>query len=260
MTEAADQPSQPIAKVVWVKGMLKAVQPQQAERKLERRSPVYVNDTLITDAKSTGQVVFTDDSLLALRENTSLQISKYQYGKGIDPSKESYVMSLTKGGLRTITGVISKENPSGYQANTPVATIAVHGTAYSIYYTPGQGGKGLVTKLDQGSIELANKAGKISLNKCTEEKNCKQQCTQEEIKNKTCKKCTPCKDNLYSQVTSENSMPTYLTQMPSEFLNNVNIISTPFGGGSTNPSTGTSEGFNICENSIGDANCRSIHE
>ena len=194
-----------IGKVLWVKGALKANQPNQAPRTLTRRSDIYENDTLTTDAKSTGEIAFTDNSLLSLRENTIMEITKYRYGKNVPKDQESYVEKITKGGFRKITGAISKDNPDGYQTTTPVATIGVLGTQYSIYYTPGK--DGMAAKLEKGSIYIQNQAGKVVLKKCT----------QEEVHKANCK------DKVYSRVTSENSAPEILETKPQEFENDVPI-------------------------------------
>ena len=110
----AETQAQPqIGQVVWVKGTLKAVQPNGSPRVLTRRSPIFEKDTLITSNRSTGEIVFSDNSLLALRENTTLQIAEYRYGGGVQPSKDTFTANIVKGGFRTITGAISKNHPEG---------------------------------------------------------------------------------------------------------------------------------------------------
>jgi FecR-like protein len=198
-----------IGQVLWVKGGLKAVQANTPQRVLTRRSAVFEKDTLVTDAKGSGEIIFIDDSLLSLRENTTLEIAKYQYGKGSSSAQDSTILNLTKGGFRTITGIISKENPKGYQANTPVATIAVRGTQYSLYYTPGQGQNGMVAELEKGVIEISNAGGKVILKKCV----------ASELKNKSCN------DQTYAHVTSATTAPTIVNKVPTEFINNVKVIS-----------------------------------
>ncbi len=157
-------PSQSIGQVVWVKNTLKAQQPNAEARILTRRSAIYEHDTLTTDSTSSGQVVFTDDSELALQENSSIKIDHYRHGKGSAPSSDAFVVNVIKGGFRTVTGAISKNNPGGYQATTPVATIGVNGTIFSLYFDSIKGS--LATKIDQGSITLSNEQGSMKLIKC----------------------------------------------------------------------------------------------
>src|SRR5690606_38875231 len=99
--------------------------------------------------------------LVALREGTTFKIDQYKFNVST-PSENKYVAGVAKGGFRTITGLISKSNPDGYEVRTPVATIGVRGTVYTIYYSPGTG---LAVKLDRGALFVANNAGKIELNK-----------------------------------------------------------------------------------------------
>ncbi len=123
----------PIGRVVWVKGTLTAIMPNKEERKLQRLSLIFLHDTLITDGQSYAQVVFTDNTLMTFRPDTKFFIKEYSYNprakkSGIGKS----IMSLIEGGFRTITGLIAKNSPQDYQVNTPVATIGVRGTDYTV--------------------------------------------------------------------------------------------------------------------------------
>lgn len=140
--------SEAVAKVVWVKGDVKAQDLQKANRALQRGSDLYEGDTLITATASTGQIVFTDQSVVVLSPNTSLQIKNYKLDRQ-NKSNEKYALNLVKGGMRTITGVIPKDNPNAYQVKTPTATIGVRGTDFSVCYLCKQGPeqKGMLHKL-----------------------------------------------------------------------------------------------------------------
>lgn len=120
-----------IGQVIWVKGQVSASLPNQEKRILSRKADVYKEDTVESDKTSTAQINLTDGTLLAITENTKMQIEKYNYDKK-DTSKDSYVANLAKGGLRTITGEIGKNNPQGTQTKTPVATLTTLGTDYSV--------------------------------------------------------------------------------------------------------------------------------
>lgn len=223
---------QTIGQVVWVTGTLKASQPNTPARVLARRSPIYEHDIIVSDATSTGEIVFTDGSTMSLQDNTTIRLDQYKYGGGTAPSSDAFVVSVVKGGFRTITGAISKNNPNGYQANTPVATIGVQGTEYYVHYSKE---KGLVSKIEKGSIVIENPQGKIKLTKCS----------TNEIQNKQ----VVCQDVLYGQVTSLTNMPRTLAQQPTA-LNEPPLTpasapppSAPSGGagGGTTPSGGTGD-------------------
>jgi hypothetical protein len=151
------------AQVIWVKGVVKATQGSAPPRVLVRRSPVFEHDVLTTDGSGSGEVAFTDSSVLTLRESTELRVDEYQFKKdasGGGTGKE--VMSLVKGGFRTITGAIPKSNPDSYAVNTPVATIGVRGTDYAAYYSKEEG---LMAKIFAGRILVKNDQGLVELSK-----------------------------------------------------------------------------------------------
>jgi hypothetical protein len=200
----AAEPTLPqvIGQVVWVKNSLKAQQPNAESRTLARRSSIYKHDTLTTDPNSSGEISFTDDSELALQENSSVLIDQYNYGKDIAPSSDTFVVNVIKGGFRTVTGAISKGNPGGYKATTPVGTIGVMGTIYSLYYNPVKGS--LAAKIDKGSVVLSNKNGQVTLTKCGSG-------------NTKGAGSTGCINKLYAEVDGANSAPKTVSQQPAEF-------------------------------------------
>lgn len=134
---AVEELPTPVGKVVWIKGTFKAIMPNQELRILQRGSIIYLHDTLLTEKDSEAQIIFTDNSLMSFRPDTRLYIGQYQYNPRAK-SRWKYVMQLIEGGFRTITGLIARQRPNDYQINTPVATIGVRGTDFSIYYRDGQ--------------------------------------------------------------------------------------------------------------------------
>ncbi len=149
---------QGVAQVVWVKGNVKAISFNKAERLLKRRDVIFEKDTLVSDNTGSGQIVFTDNSTLSISENTSMNISAYQFSKE-NKGKNSTVLDLAKGGFRTITGLVSKEDPTAYQVKTPVGTIGVRGTIYQVHTDAKKG----YFKVEFGSIVVGNTQGSKTL-------------------------------------------------------------------------------------------------
>lgn len=136
---AADPAPNPVGRVVWVKGSFKAVAANNQERVLEKAALIYEHDTLVTDDSSTAQIVFTDDTLMTFHPASTFKIDEYSYEANANSkSVGKYVMSLLQGGFRTITGMIAKSDPDDYRVNTPVATIGVRGTDYSVALQAGE--------------------------------------------------------------------------------------------------------------------------
>lgn len=202
-TTASSNPAA-IGQIVWVKGIVKAIAPGQTARTLQRRSPIFTQDTVTTDNTSTAEIVFSDNSLLTLRADSTIKIDQYQFGKNVAPEKSTFVASVVKGGFRTITGIIPKNNAQNYKVNTPVATIAVEGTAYAVYYK-GQ----LYVKYFSGRPCIKNSAGTLCLDPKAE----------------------------YAKVTSSETVPEQVTAAPGIFDAQPEITS-----GTFNPAASVSPG------------------
>lgn len=135
-TSTATEPStngaalETAGQVVWIKGTVKATYPEQQPRVLARGALIYEKDTLNSEKDSSGEISFTDNSILTLQSDTTFVIDQYHFDQN-KPSHGQYFMNLLKGGFRTITGFVAKAKPENYQVKTPVATIGVRGTDFS---------------------------------------------------------------------------------------------------------------------------------
>ena len=99
-------------------------------RSIAAGSAVQGGDVIITQPNSSARIKFTDGGELSVAANSQLRIDGYSYEETA-PQKDNLVMSLLKGGLRTITGVISKRgNRDAYKLQTGTATIGIRGTEF----------------------------------------------------------------------------------------------------------------------------------
>lgn len=205
----------PVGRVVWIKGKLTALMPNKEERVLQKTSVIYLNDTLMTDNTSQAQIIFTDNTMMTFRSATKFFIDKYQYQPKSKGSAGKYVMRLIEGGFRTITGLIAKTNPNDYQINTPVATIGVRGTDYTIYVHKGE----LYIGYYEGQPCVTSKKGELCLSDTTR----------------------------YAFVPVDGSAPVPLSQQPTVFIEKLQIIPakiSPFSPG-MGPSKGPVSSFCI---------------
>lgn len=97
---------------------------------LQVGATVESGDTLAVGDKSTLQVRFTDESVVALRANSQFKIENYKFDKNADSDRS--LMGLLKGGMRTITGLIGKANNKNYGVQTATATIGIRGTHFTV--------------------------------------------------------------------------------------------------------------------------------
>ena len=125
----------PVGKVLLASGEVTAVDSNGEHRVLKRRSKVFVGDTLKTGLESQVQLRMKDGAILAIGANAEFIVKSYSY-KAKGDAKDEAVMTLVKGGLRTITGKIDK---GGYTMETSVSTLGIRGTVYDVYISPVDG-------------------------------------------------------------------------------------------------------------------------
>jgi len=131
------------------------------EAKLKRRGKVFEGDTITVGKKSRLQLRFVDNQLVVLKANTVFRIDEYKF-KGKKDNNKTAALSLLKGGMRSVTGLIGKSARDKYKVKTPVATMGVRGTHYVIQICSGNCGagvQGIVGTVLQGGIVMSNDAG-----------------------------------------------------------------------------------------------------
>ena len=115
-----------VAYISTVKGTAIAVGDTGEVRELEQRSEIFLHDVISTEDRSFAVLIFTDDSVVTIRPASEFSVQDFQYGK----DGKYATLNLTRGGLRIITGKISKNNPDNYKLKTPVASMGVRGTRF----------------------------------------------------------------------------------------------------------------------------------
>ncbi len=123
------QSQETVGKVLAVEGQVIASLNEQT-RPLRVGEPIYLHDRVTTAAKSRAQIEFSDGSLLNLIPNADFQIQTYSYRKAL--ASDHFFGEIFKGGLRVLTGKISKKNPEKYEFKTPSATLGLRGTIVEI--------------------------------------------------------------------------------------------------------------------------------
>jgi hypothetical protein len=113
---------------------------RQPAEPLAKGDMVLVEDFVITGEASRAQLQMIDDAKIAIRAGSRVRIEEYVYaseesasGSAVVTSDDnSSVLSLVKGGFRTITGAIGKEDPSDYEVRTAVGVLGIRGTDFAV--------------------------------------------------------------------------------------------------------------------------------
>src|SRR5258708_23292329 len=107
------------------------------QRAAQRAAGFYEGESIITGAGALAQVRSADGGLMSVRSDTEIKLEKFSYA-GEQDRNASFLMSVLKGGLRTITGVIGRHNRERYRITTATVTIGVRGTDFEIVHVPPQ--------------------------------------------------------------------------------------------------------------------------
>lgn len=116
-----------------VNGKVIVTSVENVERIAAPRERIQVGETISTDAKSETMVKMADDTTLLVRPNTQIKVTEFKYDKA---QNDSSVMTLVRGTLRMVTGLIGKRRPSSVRVNTLTATIGVRGTDFEVAVIP----------------------------------------------------------------------------------------------------------------------------
>ncbi len=98
-------------------------------RALAQGDAVEEEERIITGDKSFAVLQFVDGAKVTVRPNSILDIKEYRYN-GSD--ENAATLSLVQGGLRIITGAMTKAEPESFKVETPVALMGVRGTEFTV--------------------------------------------------------------------------------------------------------------------------------
>lgn len=130
---------------------------------LKKGDAVQSGDIIITGPTSNAQVRMSDGAIMAIRSQTEFKINEYSFNGKADGSEKAS-LSLLKGGVRAVTGVIGRENKDNLKVDAVVATIGIRGTGFNIVYCQGNCSNadktpakdGLYAGVFEGKVTVAN--------------------------------------------------------------------------------------------------------
>lgn len=111
---------------VLARGAATAQLQGQSARILGPGSVIYEGDVVTTTKRSVTVLKLQDGTRVTVRPESSFQVESFNAAR----NQESAVMRLFRGGLRAVTGFISKRNPNAMRLHTAVATIGIRGTEF----------------------------------------------------------------------------------------------------------------------------------
>ncbi len=179
LSVASAQPGDDVGKVIFVFGTANLERSNVVP--LTKGLGLQARDKVTTGSNGRAQLRMVDDSKVALRPGSEFVVEKIVRNAAASGSvvaagnaDEQVVFQLLKGGLRTLTGTVGGKNEGDYQLKTPVATLGIRGTAYSVVLadpsecisaggSPGKSAVALYVTVSDGAIYIENEAGRLNL-------------------------------------------------------------------------------------------------
>ncbi len=124
----AQTAAQPVGQVEFARGAGFAQTASQAPRILGRGVALNEGDRLTTADGASAILKLNDGTRMTVRPNSELVIEQFKFKENAPDN--SFVMQLLRGGLRAITGLISKTSPDAARIRTSSATIGIRGTDF----------------------------------------------------------------------------------------------------------------------------------
>jgi hypothetical protein len=91
---------------------------------------VMAGDTLRTTGESSAGVMLKDDTRVSLGPNSQLVLDRFAFNA--NTNEGDMLVSILKGTLRMVSGLLVKANPEQVRLKTPTATIGVRGTDFIV--------------------------------------------------------------------------------------------------------------------------------
>ncbi|SVB07140.1 uncharacterized protein METZ01_LOCUS159994, partial [marine metagenome] len=136
---------------------------------LEIKENIYFGDIIKTGAQTNLQILFDDETVFTIGENTEIVINEFIYDPNQDNELNKISAEVMQGSLKVVTGLISKENPENLSITLPTGVLATRGTEVQALVKPGQNdvvvllgpGPNNAAGERAGSVEVSNNQGSV---------------------------------------------------------------------------------------------------
>lgn len=122
------------AKVVNARGDIAAVDAGGNRRRLVDGGSIYPGELVETAAASNAILAFRDESRVTLGGSTRFRVDNFVFDDK-NPGEGRFLVSLLRGSVRALTGLIGKANTRNVALSTSTATIGIRGTGFDVSCT-----------------------------------------------------------------------------------------------------------------------------
>jgi FecR protein len=162
--QAAAEPAG--GRFITVIGDVQVLTKDGSGRRLAVRSgEIWAGESIVTGKDSLAQLRMSDGGALSVRSETQIKLDAYRYSGRKDPG-DNFLVSILRGGFRTITGLIARNYRENYRVQTSAITIGVRGTDFEVVHVLKPAADvlpGTYNRVYAGITTMQNRAGAIIL-------------------------------------------------------------------------------------------------
>lgn len=143
----------PVGAVEEISGSANVIRADGTSEPITLGTPIFKGDVIETAETGAVNIVFIDETSMAVSENARLSVDEYKF----DPSTESGEtnFSVLRGVFVFTSGLIGRDDPDDVKIETPVGSIGIRGTIIAGKIQPG--GESEITVVE-GAIVVKNGA------------------------------------------------------------------------------------------------------
>jgi len=158
-----------VGQVTHLSGTLVSKRADGSTKLFSVKSQVQEGDTLSTEQDTYARIKFSDGGEVVLRPGSQLKVEAYSFNKE-KPKEDNIFLSMLKGGMRAVTGLVGKRNHDAVTFGAVTATIGIRGTHFGALICQNDCGgvptvsgqppaNGLHLDVADGAIVVKNTAG-----------------------------------------------------------------------------------------------------
>lgn len=148
----------PVGAIEEVQGNATVTRADGTVETIKIGTPIYEGDIIETDAQGAVNIVFLDQTSMAISENARMAVDDYTFNPETESGTTNF--SVLRGLFVFTSGLIGRDDPDNVKIETPVGSIGIRGTIIAGEIAPG--GESKISVLE-GAIVITNGLGSVTL-------------------------------------------------------------------------------------------------
>ncbi len=148
----------PVGAVEEINGEATVIRVDGTTELLMLGTPVFNGDVIETTDNGSVNILFIDETSMAVSENARMSIDNYDYQAETESGVTNF--SVLRGVFVYTSGLIGRDDPDDVSINTPVGSIGIRGTIIAGKIIPN--GESEITVIE-GAIVVSNNQGNVTL-------------------------------------------------------------------------------------------------